>query len=68
MESRTPPERLSIPPLLLVADLLGTVLLVLGALELTSEDGFLPAAWRVPHLPWLLFLAGVALMAPFVAE
>ncbi len=56
-----------IPPKLLVLDLIGTLLLVVGIVEWLVEPGMLvPEAWHFPFYAQLMIAAGIALILPLV--
>jgi hypothetical protein len=52
------------PPILIVLELLGTVLLFLGLLEIYGKIDIVPAAWRFQDYGWYLVVAGFLLGIP----
>jgi len=58
---------IQLPLRLITLDLLGTLLLVFGLLELFNRDGSLfPAALQFPYYEWVLILIGCLIMLPAV--
>jgi hypothetical protein len=56
---------ISLPLRLITLDLLGTLLLVFGLLELFNKDSSLfPASLRFPYYEWLLIVIGLLIMLP----
>jgi hypothetical protein len=64
MPARQP---VNLPLRLISLDLLGTLLLVFGLLELFNWDGKLfPPALQFPYYEWTLILIGLLIMLPAV--
>ncbi|MDH3872098.1 MAG: DUF1418 family protein [Gammaproteobacteria bacterium] len=58
---------INLPLRLITLDLLGTLLLVFGLLELFNRDGSLfPATLRFPYYEWVLIIIGLLIMLPAV--
>lgn len=59
---------LQLPWRLLLLDLAGTLLIVLGLYEMfVPEAGLLPAALSIAYHDWALIAAGLAIMVPAVS-
>jgi hypothetical protein len=58
---------INLPLRLITLDLLGTLLLVFGLLELFNDDSSLfPAGLQFPYYEWALILIGLLIMLPAV--
>ena len=58
---------LQLPLRLITLDLLGTLLLVFGLLELFSKDGSLfPVSLQFPYYEWALIFLGLLIMLPAI--
>jgi hypothetical protein len=58
---------IQLPLRLITLDLLGTLLLVFGLLELFNKDGSLfPASLHFPYYEWVLIFLGLLIMLPAV--
>ncbi|NNG11795.1 MAG: DUF1418 family protein [Halobacteria archaeon] len=58
---------IQLPLRLITLDLLGTLLLVFGLLELFNKDGSLfPTSLHFPYYEWVLIFLGLLIMLPAV--
>ncbi len=64
----TTDKPLSIPARLIVLDVIGTLFVVIGLLELTAGIELLPAPLRFDGYGFALVVAGIVLMLPLIAH
>ncbi|MDH3515096.1 MAG: DUF1418 family protein [Gammaproteobacteria bacterium] len=59
---------MTLPPMLLILDVIGGVLLGLGLAKLFADVDILPASWRFENYEYVMIGVGAALILPLIVH